>query len=94
MSNPYQDFTGKPGQWYVILDQDQWDLLNDVYGAGQYLQDFVQATNGYYYAPRSAIFGENDPDGPGILATGMFASEEWIPTTYVNTSQMPSLFGY
>lgn len=91
MSNPYQDFTGKPGQWYVILDQEQYDLLN-TFGAGQYLGDFVQATNGYYYAPRSAVFYP-DPDAAGIVGTGLFASEEWIPTTYVNTSQMPSLFG-
>lgn len=92
MSNPYQDFTGKPGQWYVILDQEQYYLLSEVFGAGQYLGDFVQATNGYYYAPRSAVFAP-DPDAAGIVGTGLFASEEWIPTTYVNTSQMPSLFG-
>lgn len=91
MSNPYQDFTGKPGQWYVILDQDQYYLLSEVFEAEQYLGDFVQASNGYYYAPRSAVFDDNDING--ILDTGLFASAEWIPTTYVNTSQMPSLFG-
>lgn len=90
MSNPNQGFTGKPGAWYIVLDPDQWYTLTEVFGISEeYLEDFRLANDGCHYA----LLSDAGDDIPGIVNTGMFVSEEWIPTAYVNTSQMPSLFG-
>lgn len=96
----FNEWSGKPGAWYIVLYPYEWEMLTMALGYSPNdppsgaLADFVKGSDGNYYALPSAIFEDNDPsDETAIFSTGLYGSQDDFNTTYVNTSMMPSIFG-
>lgn len=87
-------WNGKPGTWYVRLFDYEYDMLwsmlvSDGVDPLTYLSDFVQGTDGNWYAELSEI---DEQESGAILGSPFFSDAPELPKTFVNLSLQPSLF--
>lgn len=61
--------------WYYTLSNEEYQYLQNN-GYSQYLSDFKQYTNGYWYAPMDAI--DNDADAAGLAASDIELGIAWF----------------